>query len=917
MQEPKQKSCCQNSNNEPQSCCSNNEQTTVSLNSSATAVVSAPSTTEVEEKASCCSTEPDEPAPAASCCSSQSADKQASDCSSTPAEIKESSCCSSDSDELETVDSCCSFVTAKEPVGTSCYSSSANESCVISTTNKGESKTAVQSPSANLVQYAVSGMDCGACAKTIEKSVSKMQGVQSVKVQFGTGKMKVATSDEDVLREIPRTVSKLGYGVEQMHTRKDKGEIYLVGGMDCGTCAKTIENHLRTIPEVERVEVNFSTGKLSIAHTSDQDMIIREVKKAGYTAALASKRNRLDAEPAKKSIDFGTLSVIFSSLLLAAGYGISFLNAPSIISISLYAAGMLISGYKPVKSAYYAVKSRSLDMNVLMSVAAIGAAIIGEWLEGALVVWLFSLGAVLQTKSVNRTRNSIKELMDLAPLEAWVKRGNEVIKVPVEDVTLADIIVVRPGDRIPLDGEIVKGESSINQASITGESIPVDKTVSDAVFAGTMNEHGTLEIQVTKLVEDTTIAKIIEMVEEAQGKQAPTQAFIDKFAGIYTPIVLVVALFVMVAPPLLSFGTWGEWFYRGLELLVIACPCALVISTPVAIVSAIGNAAKNGVLIKGGTFLEKAGKIKAIAFDKTGTITEGKPKVTDVEVFVGDKTSLLQIAKTLEGYSNHPIAKSIVNYAEEEQISALTGDNFLSIAGKGVRATIDGINYYAGNRKLFEELNVTDIPGVIEQLHEQAKTIVIVGNETEIVGVICVEDTIRNTTVKAIDQLKAVGLKEMVMLTGDNEKTAALIAEKSNITRYFANLLPEDKVTSIRQLQQGGHQTAMVGDGINDAPALAAADLGIAMGGAGTDTAIETADVVLMADNLKKLPFTMKLSKKALNIIKQNIWFSILIKVVALVLIFPGWLTLWIAVLSDTGAALLVILNSLRLFRLK
>ncbi|MEC0304699.1 heavy metal translocating P-type ATPase [Terribacillus saccharophilus] len=917
MQEPKQKSCCQNSNNEVPSCCSNTEQTTVSLNSNTSMAASAPTATQVEGKASCCSTEPDEPDPSALCCSSNSGEEPTSNCYSTSTVKKKSSCCSSDPNESGTTDTCCFTVTSKEPVGSSCCSSSANESYSQDTSNSVGSETAVLFPPSNLVQYAVSGMDCGACAKTIEKSVSKMQGVQSVEVQFSTGKMKVASNDEDVLREIPHTVSKLGYGAEQIHSRKDKGEVFLVEGMDCGACAKTIENHLRTIPEVERVEVNFSTGKMNITHSSNQETIIREVKKAGYTTALASKRNRQDEEPAKKSIDFGTLSVVLSGLLLAAGYGISFLNAPSIISTFLFAAGMLISGYKPVKSAYYAVKSRSLDMNVLMSVAAIGAAIIGEWLEGALVVWLFSLGAVLQIKSVNRTRNSIKELMDLAPPEAWVKRGNDVMQVPVEDVTLADIIVVRPGDRIPLDGEIVKGESSVNQASITGESIPVDKIVSDSVFAGTVNEHGTLEIQVTKLVEDTKIAQIIELVEEAQGKQAPTQAFIDKFAGIYTPIVFVVALLIMAAPPLLNLGTWGEWFYRSLELLVIACPCALVISTPIAIVSAIGNAAKNGVLIKGGTFLEKAGKIKAIAFDKTGTITEGKPKVTDIEVFVGNKMSLLHIARTLEAYSNHPIAKSIVNYAEEEQISVLTGENFQSIAGKGVRATIDGINYYAGNRKLFEELNVTDIPGVIEQLQEQAKTIVILGNETEIVGVICVEDIIRTTTVKAIKQLEAVGMKEIVMLTGDNEKTAALMAEKSKVTRYFANLLPEDKVTSIKQLQQEGHQTAMVGDGINDAPALATADLGIAMGGAGTDTAIETADVVLMADNLEKLPFTMKLSKETLNIIKQNIWFSILIKVVALVLILPGWLTLWIAVLSDTGAALLVILNSLRLFRLK
>lgn len=911
MQDHKEsKSCCQSSKNEATSCCSSE-----SDESDPSASCCSSKTTE-DKGSSCCSSSVGKEEVSSFCSSSAESNSADSCCSTSTAE---SSCCSTNSDTSNTT-SCCSSTVEEESkdVNASCCSSqvSTDQSDSINLTSKEKHETAVPAALTNLTQYAVSGMDCGACAKTIEKSVSKMQGVESVEVQFSTGKMKVATTDRAVLQDIPRIVSKLGYGAEEIRSKKDKGEIYLVEGMDCGACAKSIEKHLRTIPAVERVEVNFSTGKMEIDHTADQETIIREVKKAGYTAALASKRNRQEAAPAK-SIDFGTVSVVISGILLAVGYAISFLNAPSIISTLLYAAGMIISGYKPVKSAYYAVKSLSLDMNVLMSVAAIGAAVIGEWLEGAVVVWLFSLGAVLQTKSVNRTRNSIKELMDLAPTEAWVKRGNEVVKVPVEDVTLADIIVVKPGDRIPLDGEIVKGESSVNQASITGESIPVDKTVSDPVFAGTVNEHGTLEIQVTKLVEDTTIAKIIEMVEEAQGKQAPTQAFIDKFAGIYTPIVFIVALLVMVLPPLLNLWTWNEAFYRGLELLVIACPCALVISTPVAIVSAIGNAAKNGVLIKGGTFLEKAGKIKAIAFDKTGTITEGKPNVTDIEVFAGDKTSLLQIARTLEAYSNHPIAKSIVNYAEENQVNTLEGDNFQSIAGKGVRATINGNTYYAGNRKLFEELNVTHIPAVIDQLQEQAKTIVIIGNETEIAGVICVEDTIRTTTVKAIEQLEAAGMKEMVMLTGDNEKTAALMAGKSKVTRYFANLLPEDKVTSIKKLQQEGHQTAMVGDGINDAPALATADLGIAMGGAGTDTAIETADIILMADNLEKLPFTMKLSKKALNIIKQNIWFSILIKVVALALILPGWLTLWLAVLSDTGAALLVILNSLRLFRLK
>lgn len=882
-------SCCQGADQKQNSCCSTNKQTTTTITASFNNPAPEGSSNhtvsvaeKVEQKDDCCSgDDPDESDRSATCCSDIA-----------PKEIN--NCCASSPSKTANVDDsiCC------------------NDENSSSTNEQQKDRT-----SSSVMQYNVSGMDCGACAKTIEKSVQKLPGIQSVAVQFSTGKMKVTAENDSYYTLIPKTVSKLGYGAVEIPVKDKNRESYVVEGMDCGACAKSIENHLRKIPEVKHVEVNFSTGKMHIDHLADKETIVHEVKKAGYKATLASKRKSTEPDE-KNGFYYGTTSVAGSGILLVLGFCLSYTEIPNLVSILLYAVAMVISGYKPVKSAYYAVKSGSLDMNVLMSVAAIGAAIIGEWLEGAVVVWLFSLGTMLQTRSINRTRNSIKELMELTPPEAWVRKGNDLVKVAVEEVMLGDTIVVKPGDLIPLDGEIIKGESSVNQASITGESIPVDKTVSDSVFAGTVNENGTLEINVNKLAEDTTIAKIIEMVEEAQGKQAPTQAFIDRFASIYTPVVFVLALLVIVVPPLIGFGTWSEWIYRGLELLVIACPCALVISTPVAIVAAIGNAAKNGVLIKGGTSLEIAGKISAIAFDKTGTITEGKPKVTDIHVFTGSQESLLEIVKTLEDYSNHPIANSIVAYADEHNIRQLEGEKFQSIAGKGVSASIDGITYYAGNAKLFNELKVT-LPSAIVNLQEQAKTIVIIGSSQEIYGVICVEDTIRHTTVKAIQQLEADGLKEMVMLTGDNDKTAALMAEKSKVTRHFANLMPEDKVSAIKKLQQEGHKAAMVGDGINDAPALATADLGIAMGGAGTDTAIDTADIVLMADNLEKLPFTIRLSKKAMNIIKQNIWFSILIKLVALVLIIPGWLTLWLAVLSDTGAAILVILNSLRLFKLK
>jgi Cd2+/Zn2+-exporting ATPase len=710
-------------------------------------------------------------------------------------------------------------------------------------------------------------------------------------------------------------MKKLGFEVEPNKVNNNLKN-YFIEGMDCGSCALTIENHLNNLPAVKHIQVNFSTGKMKIEHENSSEDIIDEVSKVGFKASLITS-NKQASSPTCSSNQNG--AIIFSGILIALAFIGSYTGISSYLTTAMYAVAMIVSGYKPVRSAYYAIRSRSLDMNVLMSAAAIGAAILGEWLEGATVVWLFSLGLNLQNRAIEKTRKSIRGLMDLTPPEAWVKVGDEVVKKPVEDISLHDVILVKPGDRIPLDGDVIEGESSVNQAAITGESIPVDKVEGSPVYAGSINEHGSLTVKVTKLVEDTTLAKIIHLVEDAQEKKAPTEAFIDKFARIYTPIVFILALFVMIVPPLLTFGTWEEWIYKGLMLLVIACPCALVISTPVAIVTALGNAAKNGVLIKGGTFLENAGSINAIAFDKTGTLTEGKPKVTDVVVFNDSEENMLSIARTLEEYSTHPIAKTIVNYANGKSIQAKSGAQFKNRAGKGIQATIDNVPYFAGNLKLFEEVG-TPINHHLEQiqsLQDEGKTIVIIGTAENILGVICVSDTIRKTTKISIENLEKIGVKQVVMLTGDNEGTAKSIALKAGVKRYFSELLPEEKVDAIKQLQEEGYRVAMVGDGINDAPALATADLGIAMGGAGTDTAMETADIVLMADNLEKLPHTIKLSRKALSIIKQNIWFSLIVKAVALLFIFPGWLTLWIAVLSDTGAALIVILNALRLLKVK
>src|SRR5699024_11003903 len=416
--------------------------------------------------------------------------------------------------------------------------------------------------------------------------------------------------------------------------------------------------------------------------------------------------------------------ITLSGILIAIGFIGSYSGLPLLLSTFAYAMAIIISGYKPVKSAYFAIKSRSLDMNVLMSAAAIGAAIIGEWLEGATVVWLFSLGNTLQNRSMEQTRKSISNLMDLAPSEAWVKVGDKLAKKPVEAISVGAIVVIKPGERIPLDGEVIQGETSVNQAPITGESIPVDKQNGDNVYAGTINESGSIEIKVTKLVEDTSLSNIIHLVEEAQEQKAPAQAFIDKFANIYTPIVFVLALAVIIAPPILGLGAWGEWAYKGLALLVVACPCALVISTPVAIVSAIGNAAKHGVLVKGGSFLEKAGAINAIAFDKTGTLTEGKPKVTEVNTLTKSEEELLCIALTLEEYSTHPIAKSIVKFVKSKGIEPENATMFKNIVGKGIQATINGEVHYAGNLKLFEEMNISidHIRDKVQKMNNHGKT---------------------------------------------------------------------------------------------------------------------------------------------------------------------------------------------------
>lgn len=762
------------------------------------------------------------------------------------------------------------------------------------------------------IEYEIGGMDCGGCAKTIEKNVQQLPNISQATVNFSTGKMNIQAESQNAIERIPGVVKKLGYSITTNESDRKQGESFKIEGMDCGSCAMTIEKHLAQLPEVQQVSVSFANSSMVIQHTNSIKDIQQELKKLGYKGFP----EHTEITESNQKLDRSTHNLIISGVSLILGYLLLVVSIPSIIPNSLFALSMIISGWRSARSAFYALKSKSMDMNVLMVSAAIGAGIIGEWSEGALVVFLFAIGNLLQNKAVEKTRRSIQGLMELTPDTAWIKKNNKFVEINVANIALGDTLVVKAGERVPLDGIVTKGISTVDQAPITGESIPVSKEQGTEVFAGTINQEGALEISVTHLVGDSTIARIVQMVEDAQATKAPTEAFVDQFAKIYTPIVFVLALGVMVVPPVFFQADFSEWFYRGLELLVVACPCALIISTPVSIVSAIGNAAKNGVLIKGGTFLEKAGKVSAIAFDKTGTITEGKPEVAEIQIFHSSKEKVIQILASLENHTTHPIGKAIVSYGKQVNVDQLETSDFKVIPGKGIQGKIEDVTYFAGSTALFEPEVITDYLLEAEKLQTTGHTIVFLGTNKNILGLVAVADKIRETSKTAIQQLKAVGIQKTVMLTGDNVGAAKKISQDAGITEVRAQLLPEEKVEAIDALKQT-NVTAMVGDGINDAPALASADLGIAMGGAGTDTAIETADIVLMADNLEKLPYTIDLSRRALKIIKQNIIFSLMIKFIALVFIFPGWLSLWVAVLSDSGAAVLVTLNALRLAKSK
>ncbi|CAM3403435.1 heavy metal translocating P-type ATPase [Marinicrinis lubricantis] len=692
--------------------------------------------------------------------------------------------------------------------------------------------------------------------------------------------------------------------------------VYRVQGFTCTNCAGIFEKNVKNLQGVKDAKVNFGASKITVYGSTTT----QELEQAGAFENLKVIPEKERFAESKKPFWREHWNVLVSALLLAVGFGLGLLYDDSLSTSAAYGAAIVLGGYDLFIKGFKSLARLQFDMNTLMTVAIIGAALIGEWAEGASVVILFAISEALERYSMEQARHSIRSLMDIAPKEALIKRGSEEMIIHVEDISVGDVMIVKPGQKIAMDGVILKGASTVNQSAITGESIPVPKTVDDEVFAGTLNEEGLLEVLVTKTSEDTTLSKIIHLVEEAQAERAPSQAFVDRFAKYYTPVIMILALCTAVLPPLFTNAGWGDWIYRGLALLVVGCPCALVISTPVSIVTAIGNAAKNGVLIKGGIHLEESGRLAAIAFDKTGTLTKGYPVVTNVTIYVEqDLREILAAAAVLEKGSQHPLASAIIRKAEQEGVNlSLEADQFQSVTGKGVRGIIGGKLYRIGSPAWMMELLPSCMTRAIQEqiktLQHEGKTVILLAAEQEIAAMIAISDEIRESATEVIHQLHSMGLTT-VMLTGDNERTAQAIGRRVEINEINADLMPQHKLDAIKKLRERYDAVAMVGDGVNDAPALAAATVGMAMGGAGTDTALETADIALMADDLRKLPYTIKLSRRTLSIIKQNIAFSIGIKLIALALIGPGWLTLWMAVFADMGATLIVTLNSLRLLK--
>ena len=693
----------------------------------------------------------------------------------------------------------------------------------------------------------------------------------------------------------------------------------VIAKMDCPTEETLIRNKLAGVAGIAALDFNLLQRTLTLTHAPEAlEPIVTAIRALGMEAVV--QRGAAGGESSTKAgqpTKWWPLAL--SGLAATAAEAVHWFDGGNhFMEAVLALTAILVGGLPTYKKGWVALRNRNLNINALMSIAVTGAILIGQWPEAAMVMFLFALAEVIEAKSLDRARRAIHGLMELAPETATVRQADGTwMNTPASAVPLQAVVRVRPGERIALDGVVVSGRSAVNQAPITGESLPVEKGEHDPVFAGTINESGSFDYRVTATATNSTLARIIHTVEQAQGARAPTQRFVDKFARIYTPVVFVVALGMAVIPPLVVGTAWFDAIYQALVLLVIACPCALVISTPVTIVSGLAAAARHGILIKGGVYLEAGRKLVALALDKTGTLTYGKPSQTDfVPLAEGDGIVLRSLAASLAARSDHPVSQAVARAAAETSIVLREVEDFAAIPGRGVRGRIEGRAYQFGNHRLIEELALCSpaLEARLDALERQGKTVVLLADERRVLALFAVADTVRESSRQAIAELHALGVKT-VMLTGDNPHTAEAIAEAVGIDEARGNLLPADKLAAIEALLMPAGKVGMAGDGINDAPALARADIGFAMGAAGTDTAIETADVALMDDDLRKIPVFIRLSRATATVLTQNIALALGVKAVFIVLTFMGEATMWMAVFADMGASLLVVGNGLRLLR--
>lgn len=782
--------------------------------------------------------------------------------------------------------------------------------------------------------------ECGSCAGLIHEAVCRERGIVGVELDVHRGEVALDYDPSVVGRD------KIELIADQLVTPIDRRQkncslrIGRQGGRACESCATLLERRLLRIPGVRKVTVSYRSGILKLTYDEavvSPDRLLREVRRLGVdevwedTSIAVPGSGTLQTESRLRTvIEHLPLEAFFTGITfvaMAAGFAAEKSTDSTFLPALFYAAAYAAGGVFGLKAGLQSLRHRTVDIDLLMILAAIGAAIVGAPFEGAMLLFLFSLSNVLQDYALGRTRNAIKALMKLRPDQALVRREEELVPLPIEMVEIDDVFFLKPGDRIPLDGVVVTGESTVDQSSVTGESMPVNKGPNDTVFAGTINQNGSMEVRVTRLAGDSTIARLVKMVEEAQSEKAETQRFIDRAEQYYAMGVILFTLGAIIVPLVFLGEAFQTAFYRAMTLMVAASPCALVISTPATILSAIGNGARRGVLFKGGAHVEQAASVKVVAFDKTGTLTQGEPRVTGMMTFPsaywsGSEDELLALAAAVQSHSEHALARAVVEKARARNLEIVEPAGFQAITGKGVSGEVNGLEIHIGNLRYYDDLDSCGLDPIrdrVFQLEREGQTSVVVAitlRETRKVcpiGILTFADVLRPGVAEIVGTLKKLGVEHVVMLTGDNHHVAARIAREAGIEEYHAELLPEDKLRILRELEHRYGPVAMIGDGVNDAPALASASLGIAMGAAGTDVALETADVVLMADDLKHIPYVIALSRKTRKTLITNLGFALAMILMMVAVIFSAQLPLPLAVIGHEGSTVLVSLNGLRL----